>query len=150
MAAAPHHHIQRASRELYAVVRGATSTHYYLRNRLLAIFWVTVAIGILSTVVVWLAERHAHGTQIHNLWDAFLFAMPQLLTASSVASPTSDFGKVLELLFDIYALTVVATLAGSFGSFFHRRSQEHDAARAAAASTAAAAASGPPTPAPSP
>jgi len=62
MATAPHHHIQRASRELLAVARGDS----------------------------------------------------------------------LEIGFDIYAITVVGALAGAFGSFFHRRSQEHDAAKAAA------------------
>ena len=65
--------------------------------------------------------------------DAFLFSVSQLLTASSVASPQTDPIKVLELLFDIYAITVVAALAGSFGAFFHRRNQEQDAAKAAAA-----------------
>jgi hypothetical protein len=33
---------------------------------------------------------------------------------------------VLELFFDIWAITVVATLAGSFGAFFHARSKEMD------------------------
>jgi hypothetical protein len=115
---------------LLAVARGDTITHAHLRNRLLSIIWVTIAIGILSTLLVYFLERHAEGTQIHNLFDAFIFSMAQLLTASSVAAPTSNSGKVLEIFFDIYAITVVATLAGSFGSFFHRRSEEHDKARA--------------------
>jgi hypothetical protein len=135
----PHRHVQRASRELIAVARGASDTHTYLRNRVLAIVWVTVAVGIVSTLIVYFAERNAQGTDIHDLFDAFLFAMSQLLTASSVATPKTDPIKVLELLFDVYAITVVATLAGSFGSFFHRRSEEHDAARAAKASADAAA-----------
>jgi hypothetical protein len=128
LAQAPHQHIQRAGRGLLAVARGDSATHTHLRNRLLAIIWVTVAIGILSTLLVYVLEHDAHHTQIHNLFDAFLFAMAQLLTASSVAAPTSNAGKVLEIFFDIYAITVVATLAGSFGSFFHRRSEEHDRA----------------------
>src|ERR1700759_100157 len=33
-------------------------------------------------------------------------------------------GKVLELVFDLWAITVVASLAGSFGAFFHARSKE--------------------------
>ena len=82
---------------------------------------MTIAIGIISTFLVFSLERHAEGTQISSLGDAFLFSMSQLLTALSVASPTTEFGKVLELFFDIYAITVVATLAGSFGAFFHRR-----------------------------
>jgi hypothetical protein len=119
-----------------AVVRGASDTHTYLRGRLVTITLVTVIVGIVSTVIVYFAERHAHGTQIHDLFDAFLFAMSQLLTASSVAAPVTDPIKVLELIFDIFAIFVVATLAGSFGAFFHRRNQEHDAAKARAQATA--------------
>lgn len=120
-----------------AVVRGATDTHTYLRGRLVTITLVTVIVGIVSTVIVYFAERHAHGTQIHDLFDAFLFAMSQLLTASSVAAPVTDPIKLLELIFDIFAIFVVATLAGSFGAFFHRRNQEHDAAKAQAQAAAA-------------
>jgi glucan phosphoethanolaminetransferase (alkaline phosphatase superfamily) len=128
VAQAPHQHIQRVSRGFISVVRGETATHTHLRNRLLSIIWVTVVIGFLSTLLVYFLERHEHHTQIHSLFDAFIFAWAQLLTASSVAAPTSTAGKVLEVFFDIYAITVVATLAGSFGSFFHRRSEEHDQA----------------------
>ena len=40
-----------------------------------------------------------------------------------MANPATNAGKVIELFFDIYAITVVATLAGSFGAFFHQRSK---------------------------
>ena len=136
MAAGSHRHIQHAGRELIAVVRGSSDTHTYLRGRLLTIIWITLIAGVVSTVVVYLVERHAHGTQIHDLFDAFLFSVSQLLTASSVASPQTDPIKTLELFFDIYAITVIAALAGSFGAFFHRRNQEHDAAKAKAAAAA--------------
>jgi hypothetical protein len=126
VARAPHTHIQRASRGILAVARGDTHAHRHLRDRLLAIVWVTVALDVICTLIVFFAERRAGGTEIHNLWDSFLFASGQLLTASSVASPATDVGKVLEIFFDIYAITVVATLAGSFGAFFHRLSQLHE------------------------
>ena len=32
--------------------------------------------------------------------------------------------KILELIFDLWAIFVVASLAGSFGAFFHARSKE--------------------------
>jgi hypothetical protein len=136
VARTPHRHVQHAGRELIAVVRGETNTHAYLRGRLLTIIWLTLAAGVVSTLIVYFAERHAHGTQIHDPFDAFLFAVSQLLTASSVASPQTDPIKVLELVFDIYAITVVAALAGSFGAFFHRRNQEHDEAKKTAAAAA--------------
>jgi hypothetical protein len=120
------HHVNHASREAIAVASGKTATHAHLRRRLLTIFIVTAAFAVACTVIVYLTERHAHGTEIHNLFDAFLFSTSQLLTASSVATPKTNTAKVLELFFDIYAITVVATLAGSFGAFFHQRSKEMD------------------------
>lgn len=119
-------HVKNAHREMIAVVQGQTKTHTHLRRRLLTIFLLTALISVISTLVVYLTEHGARGSEIHNLFDAYLFSTSQLLTASSVAAPKTNFGKVLELFFDIWAITVVATLAGSFGAFFHARSREMD------------------------
>jgi ABC-type phosphate/phosphonate transport system permease subunit len=119
-------HVNHARREMIAVAQGQTKTHTHLRRRLLTIFLATAFISLISTLVVYFTERHVKGGEIHNLFDAFLFSTSQLLTASSVANPKTNFGKVLELFFDIWAITVVATLAGSFGAFFHARSKEMD------------------------
>jgi hypothetical protein len=138
--AAPHTHIQRASRELIAVARRTEGAHADLRLRLLAILWVTVVIDVIATLIVYFAERHASGTQIHDLFDAFIFSTSQLVTASSVAVPATDPGKLLTLLFEVYAIFVVATLAGSFGAFFHHRSEQRrkeEAARRASRSAPA-------------
>jgi hypothetical protein len=121
--------VNHATREALAVASGKTPTHTHLRRRLLTIFVVTAFFAVVCTAIVYLTEHHAQGTEIHNLFDAFLFSTSQLLTASSVANPTTNAGKVLELFFDIYAITVVATLAGSFGAFFHQRSKEMDRLR---------------------
>jgi hypothetical protein len=120
------HHVKNAHREMIAVVQGQTRTHTHLRRRLLTIFLATAFIAVICTLIVYFTERGAKGTEIHNLFDAFLFSTSQLLTASSVATPKTNFGKVLELFFDIWEITVVATLAGSFGAFFHARSKEMD------------------------
>ena len=107
-----------------AVARGSSKTHYHLRHRILIIFGATAVFALLCTLVVYLTEHGAKGTEIHSLWDSFLFSTSQLLTGSSGANPTTNFGKVLELIFDLWAITVVASLAGSFGAFFHARSKE--------------------------
>ncbi|MGN6257298.1 MAG: hypothetical protein ACTHN3_06060 [Solirubrobacterales bacterium] len=120
------HHVKNAHQEMVAVIRGQTKTHTHLRRRLLTIFFATAFISLVSTLIVYFTEHGARGGEIHNLFDAFLFSTSQLLTGSSVAAPKTNFGKVLELFFDIWAITVVATLAGSFGAFFHARSQEMD------------------------
>jgi hypothetical protein len=119
-------HARRAHQEVIAVARARTPTHAHLRRRLTIIFAATALMAMICTLVVYITERHAAGTEIHDLFDAFIFSTSQLLTASSVASPATDFGKVLELFFDLWAITVVATLAGSFGAFFHQRSREID------------------------
>lgn len=120
------HHVKNAHREMMAVVQGQSKTHTHLRRRLLTIFFATAVTSVIATLIVYFTESGAKGTEIHNLFDAFLFSTSQLLTASSVAAPKTDFGKVLELFFDIWAITVVATVAGSFGAFFHARSKEMD------------------------
>jgi hypothetical protein len=107
-----------------AVARASSRTHYHLRRRILIIFGTTAVFAVLCTLLIYLTERHARHTEIHTLFDSFLFSTSQLLTGSSVANPTTDFGKVLELVFDLWAITVVASLAGSFGAFFHARSKE--------------------------
>jgi len=119
-----HRPVKRAGHEVLAVARGSSRTHYHLRHRILIIFGLTAVFAVLCTVVIYLAEHGAEGSEIHSLWDSFLFSTSQLLTGSSVASPTTDFGKILELIFDLWAITVVASLAGSFGAFFHARSKE--------------------------
>jgi hypothetical protein len=107
-----------------AVARASSRTHYHLRRRIMVIFGATAVFALLSTLVVYLTEHHAKGTEISTLFDSFLFTASQLLTGSSVANPHTDLGKVLELVFDLWAITVVASLAGSFGAFFHARSKE--------------------------
>ena len=119
-----HRPVKHAGREMMAVARGSSKTHYHLRRRILAIFGVTAVFAVICTLVTYFTERNAQGTEIHSLFDAFLFATSQLLTGSSVANPATDLGKVLELVFDLWAIFVVASLAGSFGAFFHARSKE--------------------------
>ena len=122
-----HAHGKRAThQEILAVARGSSKTHTHLRRRLAIIFTATAIFAVVCTLVIYLTEHGAKGTQIHNLFDAFLFATSQLLTGSSVANPATNAGKVLELVFDLWAIFVVASLAGSFGAFFHARSKEMD------------------------
>jgi hypothetical protein len=123
-AAGHHRPVKHAGREVMAVARGDSKTHTHLRRRLAIIFGATAVFAVICTLVVYVTEHDAKGTEIHSLFDAFLFATSQLLTGSSVANPSTDLGKILELIFDLWAIFVVASLAGSFGAFFHARSKE--------------------------
>jgi hypothetical protein len=49
----------------------------------------------------------------------------QLLTvSSSIQNPISFGGRVLDVAMEAYAITIVATLAGSIGSFMIKRAHE--------------------------
>lgn len=94
-----------------AVARGSSRTHYHLRRRILIIFGATAVFAVICTLLVYFVEHKARGSEIHSLWDSFIFTTSQLLTGSSVANPSTDLGKILELVFDLWAITVVASLA---------------------------------------
>ena len=127
--------VRRALREIAAVVRADTDTHLHLRQRIVAIALITVAVDVVCTVLMWLFERHAPQTDVKSIGSALFFSSTQLLTvSSSMANPLTTAGRVLDVLMEAYAITVVASLAGSFGAFFHRRSRERDAARERSAS----------------
>jgi hypothetical protein len=114
-----------AARELRAIARAETETHRHLRERLAGIALVSVAVDLVCAVLTFLFERHAPGTDVKSIGSALFFSSTQLLTvSSSMANPLTTAGRVLDVAMEAYAITVVASLAGSFGAFFHRRSHE--------------------------
>jgi hypothetical protein len=109
------------------VARGVTPTHEHLRSRLVFIVLATVILDAAASVLVFLFERHADGTEITTLGDSVFWTSTQLLTVSSqLPNPISTSGRVLDIFLQAYAISVVAMLAGSFGAFFHRRGIERD------------------------
>jgi hypothetical protein len=112
-------------REVSGTFRGSTETHRHLRERIVVIVIVTAALDLVCGVLSWLLERNAPKTDIHGFGTGLFWTTSQLLTvSSSMQNPVTTGGRILDVLMEIYAITVVATLAGSFGAFFHRRSTE--------------------------
>jgi hypothetical protein len=113
--------------EIGAVVRGDTRTHELLRSRLVFLFLATLMLDAVASVLIFLFERHASGTEITNLGDSVFWTSTQLLTVSSqLRNPISTPARVLDIFLQAYAISAVAFLAGSFGAFFHRRGVELD------------------------
>jgi hypothetical protein len=113
--------------ELLAIARGSTPTHEHLRARLAFIGIATVTLDAVASVLIYMFERHAPGTEITNIGDAVFWTSTQLLTVSSqLPNPISTPARVLDIFLQAYAISVVAALAGSFGAFFHRRGNERD------------------------
>jgi hypothetical protein len=56
--------------------------------------------------------------------------MTQLLTVSSqIKNPISVGGRILDVFMEIWAITVIAALAGALGNFLQKRGQELDETR---------------------
>jgi hypothetical protein len=120
--------LRAAALEVRDVARGATPTHHHLRDRLVAVALFTVAVDLVCAVLALLLERHAPQTEVKSFGSALFWTSTQLLTVSSqFKNPITTGGRVLDVFMEAYAITVVATLAGSFGSFLHRRSSERQA-----------------------
>jgi len=116
-----------ATRELRAVVRASTATHRRLRDRVVAIGLATVGVDALCAIAAFLLERHTPETDIKTLGSALFWTTTQLLTvSSSVKNPISAGGRVLDVFMELYAITVIAALAGAMGSFLQKRGEEID------------------------
>jgi hypothetical protein len=114
-------------KEVAAVVRGDTLTHELLRSRLLFLFLATLVLDVVASLLIFMFERNASGTEITNIGDAIFWTSTQLLTVSSqLRNPISTPARVLDIFLQAYAISAVAFLAGSFGAFFHRRGAEID------------------------
>jgi hypothetical protein len=126
----PHTALASAARELRDVLRAATPTHRRLRDHLVAIGSATLGVDLVCMLLAFLLERHAAQTEINTIGSAFFWTTTQLLTVSSqIKNPISAGGRVLDIFMEIYAITVIATLAGAIGSFLQKRGQEIDRAK---------------------
>jgi hypothetical protein len=119
-----------AAREFRDVFRGATATHRRLRDHLVTIAVATAGIDVLCAIAGFLLERHAQQTEIKTFGSAVFWTTTQLLTVSSqIKNPISIGGRILDVFMEIYAITVIAGLAGAIGSFLQKRGQEIDEKR---------------------
>ena len=115
--------------EVRDVLSAGTPTHGRLRDRLVAIALVTVGIDVICAVLAYLFEQHQKQSQIKSLGSALFWTTTQLLTvSSSIQNPISLPGRVLDVLMEIYAITVIGSLAGALGAFLVKRGEELDAA----------------------
>ena len=93
--------------------------HRRLVSRLLIALGFTALVDIAGAILIWALERHAKGSDIHGIGDAFFFSTVQLLTVSSqLQNPVTAAGKIVDVVLEIWALFVVSAVAGSFAAFF--------------------------------
>jgi hypothetical protein len=93
--------------------------HRRLLARIVIALGLTLVVDIVASFLIWVFERHAAGTDIHGLGEAFFFSTVQLLTVSSnLTNPLTVPGRILDVVLEVWAVVVVASLGGSFASFF--------------------------------
>jgi hypothetical protein len=123
--------IRAVASEVRDVVRAQTPTHGRLRDRLLGIALVTVGADLLCAVLALIFEHHAKQTQITSFGSALFWTSTQLLTvSSSIQNPISTAARLLDVAMEVYAITVVASLAGAMGAFMVKRGAEMEHAAA--------------------
>jgi hypothetical protein len=121
-------------REFRDVMRAATATHRRLRDRLVTVIVMTAGVDLICAILAFVLERNSAQTEVKTFGSALFWTTTQLLTVSSqLKNPISSGGRVLDVLMEIYAITVIATLAGAMGSFLQKRGQEIDEAVSRAA-----------------
>ena len=117
--------------EVRSTLGGRTETHRHLRDRLAAAVLLTLIVDLIAAVVMLRLERGHSGTQISTYGQSLFWTSSQLLTvSSSAANPVTPTGRVVDVLLELWGITVVTATAGSFGAFFHRRSYERRRAAA--------------------
>lgn len=110
--------IRTAAQELRWVLRGRSPVHERLRDRLAAIALVTIGLDLVFAVLAYLFEHGEPQTEIKSYGSALFWTSTQLLTVSSqIQNPFSTAGRILDVLMEIYAITVVGSVAGSIGAF---------------------------------
>ena len=93
--------------------------HRRLLARLAIVLMATIAIDALGSVLVYLLERGADGTEITSFGDSVFFTTVQLLTVSSqLRNPLTPWGRIVDILLEVWAVIVVAGSAGAIASFF--------------------------------
>lgn len=116
-------------RELRLVLRGASPTHSRLRNRLGFLFVATLGLDVVATVLMYLFEHSRPDSGFDDLGGAFFWVSAQLTTVSSqMPNPVSTPGRILDILLEIWAVSVVATMAAVLASFLLTRHAEKQAA----------------------
>jgi hypothetical protein len=124
----PHRPTANLMREARDVGRGVSVAHAHLRDRLVAIVTLTIAIDLVCAVAIYYLERGARGTDIHSFGSALFFTSAQLLTVSSqMANPLTTGGRILDIAMEAYGISIVAALAASFGTFLYHRSKQQQA-----------------------
>lgn len=122
--------------EIRMLLRGESHTHRILRSRLTFLLGATLVLDAVGTVLMYLFEHDHRGSGFDDLGGALFWVSAQLTTVSSqMPNPVTTPGRILDIVLEIWAISVVATLAASLAAFFRARHVEHLPSRLSGDST---------------
>ena len=111
--------------EVRMVIRGESLAHRLLRSRLMFLFLATLALDALATAVMYVLEHDEPGSGFRDWGGALFWVTAQLTTVSSqLPNPVTGWGKALDIVLEVWAITIAATLAASLAAFFRARHVE--------------------------
>jgi hypothetical protein len=117
--------LRHVAEELRLTLRGETRTHRILRSRLAYLFLATLLLDAVATVLMYLFEHSDRRSGFDDLGGALFWVSAQLTTVSSqMPNPVTTPGRVLDIVLETWAISVVATLAAALAAFFRARHVE--------------------------
>jgi len=109
-------------REARRVIRGTTDEHERFRKRLVTLVFLTLAIDLVGSALMYWFEHGKNGSEVHTFFRSFFWVTTQLLTVSSqMKNPVTDAGRVVDIFLEVWAITVVATVAATFAAFLQKK-----------------------------
>jgi hypothetical protein len=93
---------------------GKEERHRRLHGRLLAVLVLSLILDIVIAFVLYLADYHG----LHYFPRALAYTTEQIVSGGSSYMIMTGWAHVIEVFLDIYMVTVIAAVAGSFASYF--------------------------------
>ena len=101
---------------------GATAAHQRLRRRIATAVLLTLLVDAGAPSLMYALEHGAKKSDISSVFQAFFWVSAQLMTVSSqMQNPVTTGGRLVDLVLELWSITVVTTLAGSLAAFFHAK-----------------------------
>jgi len=108
--------------EFHKLTRGRTDEHSKLRDRLATALLATVIVDAIGTALMYGFEDGKPNSNIGSPWQAFFWVTTQLLTVSSqMRNPVTTGGQIVDIFLELWAISVVAAVAGSFAAFLQKK-----------------------------
>jgi hypothetical protein len=108
--------------EARGVITGRSRSHRVLRRRVVYLVGGTLVMDVVATVLMYLLEHDEAGSGFQTLGGALFWVTAQLTTVSSQEpNPLTALGQVIDIVLEVWSISVVATLAASVTAFLHAR-----------------------------